>query len=166
MKRISVFIIFLFSTSISFAQHETEHSSHDHDSHAKHNNHLALFVGNTSQHDFEQNAFTIGLDYMYFFPKSEHWGISAFGEIIYAHHTELLFGTPLMYKINNWWMRAGPGIELAKDEHNDIEYYFLGRIGTGYDFHLNKITLSPSVDFDGMRKHPAVILGLNIGFGF
>lgn len=161
-KQIYLFISFIQVSIIAFAQHDTHHD----ESHG-HNNHLALFVGNTSQHSFDENSFTVGLDYMYFFPKSEHWGISTFGEIIMAEHTEWLFGLPAVYKTNKgFWLRAGPGIELAKDHQNNVGYYFLARVGAGYDFHLQKIVLSPSLDFDGLRKHPAIVLGLNIGFGF
>ena len=155
-------ILFFFSVS-AFAQHD----NHQDDSHSSHNNHLALFIGNTSQKSFETNSFTIGMDYMYFFPKSEHWGISAFGEIIMGDHTEWLFGLPVVYKFKKgFWMRSGPGIELAKDHENNVDYYALLRVGGGYDFHLKKIVLSPSLDFDGLRKHPALVFGLNIGFGF
>ncbi len=160
-----VVLIMLLATA-SFAQENDSHNTHGNDSHS-HNNHLALFIGNTSQKSFDTNSFTLGLDYMYFFPKSEHWGISAFGEIIMGDHTEWLFGLPVVYKFNKgFWLRSGPGLELAKDNENKVEYHAILRVGGGYDFQLKRIILSPSIDLDGWRKHPALVLGLNIGFGF
>lgn len=160
-----LFLLLFCSTLAKVAS--TQHEDHHNDVHHSHHNHLAVFIGNTFQIEHSSNAFTVGLDYMYFFPKSEHWGISAFGETIMADHTEWLLGIPAIYKFKKgFWLRGGPGIELAKDHHNDIEYYFLMRLGGGYDFHLKKLTLSPSIDFDGLRKHPALVFGLNVGFGF
>lgn len=158
--------VLMVISATSFSQEHETHDTHEDHSHG-HNNHLALFVGNTSQETFESNAFTVGLDYMYFFPKSEHWGVSAFAEIIMAHHTEFLFGFPVVYKFNKgFWLRSGFGFELARDKENNVEHYALLRIGGGYDFHLKKLVLSPSIDFDGLRKHPAMVIGLNIGFGW
>lgn len=158
-------ICFLLITSISRAQHHEHAENHDHNSHA-HQHHLALFFGDTSRDSFDENSFTLGIDYMYFFPNS-HWGISVFGEMIYADHKEFLFGFPVVYKFDSgFWMRTGIGIEFAKDEENKVEQHPLGRIGCGYDFHVKKLVLSPSIDFDGIRKHPALVIGLNVGFGF
>lgn len=165
IRYIGVFVLLVLCTG-AFAEEKNSHGSTDDHSHG-HNNHLALFIGNTSTQSFETNSFTLGLDYMYFFPKSEHWGISAFAEIIMAHHTEFLFGFPVVYKFNKgFWLRSGFGFELARDDQNKIESYALVRLGGGYDFELKNIVLSPSLDFDGLRKHPAIVLGLNIGFGF
>ena len=93
MKQVSILSILLLYTTITFAQHDTHHD----DSHDTHNNHLALFVGNTSQHEFEQNSCSIGADYTYFFPKSKHWGISVFGEYIKKEHPEWVFGVPEIF---------------------------------------------------------------------
>lgn len=164
---VSLIVLIVLGTT-SFAQEHDLHDIHGNESHG-HNNHLALFIGNTSQHSFETNSFTLGLDYMYFFPKSEHWGISVFGEIIMGEHTEWLFGLPVVYKFNNhFWLRSGFGIELVREEHDHktIITKPLFRLGAGYDIQLKKITLSPSLDIDIIRKHPALVAGINIGYGF
>lgn len=158
-------ICLIFVATVSRAQHHDNSEKSHHESHA-HQHHMALFFGNTSHDSFNENSFTLGLDYMYFFPNS-HWGISVFGELIFAEHNEFLFGFPVVYKFDSgFWMRTGIGIEFAKDEDNHVEHHPLGRIGCGYDFHINKLVLTPSIDFDGIRKHPALVFGLNVGFGF
>lgn len=155
-----IFIMFTYSFDVSALPVSSHNKAH------KHNNHLALLVGNTSQKKYSSNKLTFGMDYTYFFQNSEHWGISAFGEMILGQQTEWLLGLPVVYKLNNFWLRSGPGIELAKDQGNKIDYYFLLRFGGGYDFHFKKFTLTPTIDFDGIRKHPALVIGFNIGYGF
>ncbi len=106
---------------------------------------------------------------MYFFSKSKHWGISVFGEAIFAEHTEWLIGVPVVYRANDKvWLRAGIGMELVRNAAEELEIHKdpLVRVGGGYDFHMGKLTLSPSLDIDIVRKHAALVAGLNIGFGF
>ena len=59
-------------------------------------------------------------------------------------------------------------MELVRDESHNLEIHRdpLVRLGAGYDFHLKRIVLSPSIDVDVVRKHAALVAGLNIGFGF
>lgn len=159
-------IIFVLHSGFLLAQHgEINDHSSEH-SHA-HNNHFAVFSGVTSQLDHKENSYTLGLDYMYFFPKYEHWGISAFGEAIFTKKINWVFGTPVVYKANKHvWLRFGPGFEILKDKDNHSHFEMLLRIGGGYDFHVGNITLSPSLDIDIVREHAALVVGLNIGFGF
>ena len=83
---------------------------------------------------------------------------------------EYLFGLPVLYYMSsNWWLRAAPGIEIVTEEENEntkSHVEFLSRIGSGYEFHFGQFSLTPSVNYDFVRNHDALVFGLNLGLGF
>lgn len=142
--------------------------------HIIYHNHVALFLGNTTFFQKSESHFSIGVDYVYRPNVETPWAFSLFGEAIFAEHTEYLIGLPVFYSFHNiWWIRAGPGIEIIQEEeHHATEVEtktkveFLFRFGMGYPFHFGSFTLTPSIDFDLVRNNDAIVLGLNIGYGF
>ena len=83
---------------------------------------------------------------------------------------------------------GGPGIVLAKhagheggvpgedihaeeaDHAEDAEESwhkdFLFRIGAGYDFHYDKVSITPTLDVDYIGGDIAVVVGVGLGIGF
>src|SRR5690606_41942393 len=65
---------------------------------------------------------------------------------------------------------AAPLVVFSEEHHSEgheikKESSFAFRIGAGYDFHVGKLSLGPTVDFD-FGKTEALNYGLSIGFGF
>jgi len=169
-----LFILVLLTISITAQSSENIASHEENSKHILHHNHVALFLGGTTFYKNSESHFSIGLDYL-FRPNNENpWAYSIMAEVIFAEHTEYVIALPVYhYIIGEWWLRAGPGIEILQEEehHGDevkseIHIEFLFRIGTGYAFHLGDIVLSPSVDFDFARNNDALVWGLNIGYSF
>jgi hypothetical protein len=154
---------------------------HGHGSHASHRHHLAALIAATSNLDHHHTNFTLGGDYQY--RLASRWAVGGFGEVIFAEHTEYLFGIPLyFFPTERLWLRTGPGVEFVTEsleEHEEhsafssggqapttTETKFLFRFGVGYNFELGGLTLTPSLDLDLVRNARAVVWGLNIGKGF
>jgi len=149
--------------------HESSHSEHRH--------HLAALVGATSNLDKKHTDFTLGGDYHY--RLASRWAVGGFGEAVFAEHTEYLFGVPLyFFPSSSFWLRAGPGVEFAKESeeshsrsssgegHVTSETKFLFRFGAGYNFEVGGLTITPSLDFDLVRSANALVWGVGIGKGF
>ena len=60
--------------------------------------------------------------------------------------------------------KAGNGTHSDESLSHTTE--FVLRIGGGYAFDLNTLSLVPSIDFDVARKHTALVIGLNVEYGF
>lgn len=166
---LSLVIVLIIGTKhSSYAQEHTNQTHHDTKGH--HYNHIAFFAGATTQYNKGDHYLSLGLDYMRFFKKNERWGISFFVEGVDGDHFQWVFGTPVVFKLLPYlWLRTGPGIELVKEKQNDkvvIDAEFILRFGIGYDIHLSKFTISPSVDIDYIRYHPSLVWGINFGYGF
>ena len=43
---------------------------------------------------------------------------------------------------------------------------FLIRIGATYDFHINRVSISPTLQFDYIDSHIALVYGLGFGISF
>ena len=116
----------------------------------------------------------MGVDYLYRPNNENPWAYSIMVEAVFAEHTEYVIALPIYhYIMGEWWLRAGPGIEIIQQEEhhgNEVEtkahIEFLFRIGTGYSFHVGNIVWSPSVDIDLVRNNDALVWGLNIGYSF
>lgn len=95
-----------------------------------------------------------------------------YSEVIFAHHTEWVFGAVLFYGLTeHTWIRTGPGIENLQEEneHNgetESKTEFLYRIGAGYSIHIGKYFLDPSVDLDFLRSSTTLVWGVNFGLSF
>lgn len=163
----TIVLIFLCASVNNAQAKDHADSSHADDGHHVHKNHVAMFVGNTSQKRYKLNTFTLGLDYMHFFKHSDHFGVSVCTELLFGENPGWLICTPLVYKMNDQaWLRSGFGLELITGHDDEVHKMPLFRIGGGYDFHVGSLTLSPSMDLDLVREHVAMVVGLNIGFGY
>jgi len=137
-------------------------------------NHFALFSGVTSQLEKKGNDFSLGIDYVRVLSESGLWAGSIFTEAIFAEHTEWLFGVVIFRRLGNaFWVRTGPGIEIIQEESHDSHDHqtkskveFLYRIGCGYPFHTDLLTITPSIDLDLVRSATALVWGINIGKSF
>ena len=168
-------VILVLVTIIINAQSSENIDSHNENSkHILHHNHAAIFLGGTTFFKKGESHFSVGLDYIYRPNVEEPWAFSIFGEAIFSEHIEYLVGLPVYYSFNNiWWLRAGPGIEIIQEEehHGDevgtiTEIEFLFRFGVGVPFHLGNFGITPSIDFDLVRNHDAIVWGINFGYGF
>jgi hypothetical protein len=179
-KNILFVLISSFMSTISvFAQSEitdeVQSEEHSADAHLD-KNHLAVFVGGTSQVEKKGTHFSLGLDYLRGLTESRQWAAGGFAEVIFTKHPEWLFGALLFYQpAGTFWIRTGPGIEFLTHEETDPECNcvyttshteILYRIGVGYSFHTKNLTFAPSVDIDFVRSTTAVVWGLNIGKSF
>ena len=169
----SLFNTYLYAqTNPSDKEQTDEHSAVIH--HQK--NHLALFVGGTSQVEKKGTHFSLGLDYLRVLGESRQWAAGGFTEVIFTKHPEWLFGLLLYHRLGEtFWIRTGPGIEILKHEETDPECgcvqttshtEFLFRVGIGYSFYTKSLIIAPSVDVDFVRSTTAVVWGLNFGYSF
>lgn len=169
-----LFILVLLTISITAQSSENIDSHRQNVQHIAYHNHVAIFFGSTTFFRKGESYFSVGLDYVHQPNVEKPWAFSIFGEAIFAEHTEYLIGFPVYYGFNNiWWLRAGPGIEIIQEEehHGDVvetktEFEFLFRFGAGVPFHFGRYTITPSVDFDLVRNHDAIVWGINFGYGF
>ena len=170
------FLLILFLLTISTTAQSSENiDSHEENSeHKLHHNHVAFFLGGTTFYKNNQSYFSMGVDYLYRPNNENPWAYSIMAEAVFAEHTEFVMAIPLYhYIMGEWWLRAGPGMEIIQEEehHGDdvkskTHIEFLFRIGTGYSFYLGNLVLSPSVDFDFVRNNDALVWGVNIGYSF
>lgn len=167
-------LIALFATCNLYSQVVNDHTSIEHEAHF-HYNHFAVFAGASSLFEREETHFTFGADYIRYFSPECDFAVGIYSEAIFAHHTEWVFGSVLIYApTKNLRIRSGPGIELIQEEvHSDCdcnstktEVEFLIRIGTLYDFHLGRFSISPSLDIDFLRSTTTLVWGVNFGMGF
>ena len=184
-------VLMLFFSSITFAQHEDTEQAEMHDSgSAKHGthfhpNHVAVFIGATTELEEDKDThFTLGVDYTRRFTESGRLGIGVFGEVIFAEHTEFLVGIPFyVYPMKNFWLRAGPGLEIHEEEKKshsasqsasemaeggkrETKTEFLIRTGLGYGFEVAGFQIGPNVGVDFLRNKTSLVWGVNIIKGF
>lgn len=169
---LTVMCIMLHNTSL-YAQHHDEHAkqvSHDH--HSKH--HVAIFNGATTVSSHEITAYTIGVDYEY--RISNLLGMGVIGELINTESNEFVTGISVIaHPIKGLKFVAAPLIVYCvphqTDEHHvdthhiEREANLFFRIGAGYDFHLGKFSVGPSINYD-FGKAQAISYGISLGIGF
>lgn len=172
MNKLIFFITTLitFSTSGVYSQLDPhhEHDKEHHDDHQKHHNHLALFVGATTNFDHETTGFSIGVDYEYRL-KAMHnlLGIGFIGEYVSSGSGEIIAGIPLfIHAAEKLKFMVAPIIVSAEDLHtHENETSFGVRLGAGSNFHVGKISMGPVINLD-LGKTTALVYGVAIGFGF
>jgi hypothetical protein len=196
MKRANILIALIVGTALAAFAESSENGDHkvadDHHGESHHHaNHVALFMGLTSNLDKEHTDFTLGADYEQ--RISDKWGAGLIGELVFAEHRENILGVQVFHHIDSFKIFGGPGIALAKiaehgeDEHAEDDGHgkanavveahaedaeeswhkeFLFRLGAGYDFHYNKLSITPTVSADYIDRGIAVIYGVGVGFGF
>jgi hypothetical protein len=161
-------------------------AEHHRDTHHMHYNHVAAFVGGTTLNKGGTH-FTLGGDYVRYLPHHPRLGIGAFGEAIFAEHTEWAIGALLVYRVvEQLGIRVGPGLEILQEEavehptsksasaaaplaehETRTKAEFLFRIGVGYDLELGGVSITPTIDFDIIRgSSDAFVWGINVGTGF
>lgn len=168
LSKIIALILFLFisNKAIKAQDHGHEDSHHS-------NNHLAVFLGSTYSTDAEHSSFTVGLDYEYRLPILHNkLGIGIFGEVILEeHHNAYAFGIPVFFHpIGGLKLFAAPALEAAKyaegTEEEKWHSHFGVRVGVAYDFHVGKISISPTFAYDYINEHGFIITGVSFGIGF
>ena len=175
--------LWLALTSLSLAPEvvlasETGESGND-GHHDWHPNHIAMFLGGVTPVSSDNSTvFAIGIAYeRRFSPLLGIEGLVDFG--IGDHKRTALFaagptfrpftllagsrGRDLLAPLK---LGIGPGFEIV-DKKGKTSVHFLVGVGTGYDIHLGKFTLTPTVyvDFIG-ETETNVTYGLYMGWGF
>lgn len=170
-KILRIILYFFFLGGFIFHANSQTHSSNQKEKvTAHHLNHMALFIGQTTQYNKGNHYLSFGLDYMRFYKRNENWGASGFIEGINGEHFQWVFGVGLVHKpFKRFVLKIGPGIELVKQKRNDkveIIGKMLIRLGVSYEFHIKRFTVAPIVSIDYIRNHPSLVYGINFGFGF
>lgn len=140
---------------------------------AAHHSHVAVFGGATTNLTADHTDPTLGIEYEY---KPAAWhgkaGVGAFAELTFAEHTEKILGGGLVFHpMEGLRIFTGGGVMVA--EHEDpvtnqleTETKALLRLGGGWDFHLGRLTLGPTVYYDVAKGHRALVYGVAVGTGF
>jgi hypothetical protein len=154
-----------------------------------HMHHIGLFLGGTSSLDYGTAHFTAGLDYEFKFGTKPVFGLGLLGEGIFSTLNEYIVGLPVFihpWKGLKFWVAPcieipektkSPIIEYPPDKvrHNEIlttnneeseGNHFLLRIGTGYDIHIGKMVLTPTLCYDKILDNTFLVYGLTFGIGF
>ena len=138
-----------------------------------HPNHVAAFVGATSElRENKKTYFTLGADYVRHFGSSGQFGVGGFAEVIFHDPTEWLFGAAgYFFPTRALWLQAASGVEFYQDGHGgdepaETKVSFLLRFGAGYSIELPGFTLTPVALLDLVRDTEALVWGVGIGKGF
>ncbi|WP_299393845.1 hypothetical protein [uncultured Gelidibacter sp.] len=168
MKNLILLLLSLFLGNLgSSAQQTVVQTNSDHHSHAG-THHLAVLNGATTNFTHKSTAYTVGLDYEY--RISEVIGLGLLAELILGDANEVLVGIPVfVHPYKGLKLIASPLVAFTAAHNSNghehkkaTDLYF--RIGTGYDFHVNKLSFGPLVNFD-VGKTTALNYGLSFGFG-
>ena len=164
-KTITILAALFFALSAGSLYAEEEAGAHD--DHAEHKNHIGLFLGATTHLGAHSSTvFTAGLDYERRIVPIFGAGILLDFPMDFAHSEyPVIAAIPLsLHPFAGLKITVAPGIEYA---HNTVE--FLIRGGLGYDIHVGKYTVTPTVSYDYIvSAHPtsALVYGIAIGRGF
>lgn len=122
--------------------------------------HFSVLTGGTNIIDEDLTAFTFGVDYEYRLNRLLGVGVvleHAFGEI----DATTILGVTDVHIWKGLVMQFGAGIEFI-----DEKEYFVGRIGTLYEFEFEGgFTFSPQVHYDISHKN-SLVFGTAIGLAF
>lgn len=157
--------------------HGSAHDAHSDAAHAFHSNHAALFLGATVG---TEGLFpSLGVEYE---RRLGMFGVTAFGEFTAATTPFLILGAGVvLHPFGQLRLMALAGAEIslgAAETTEDVTHRVqvqaegsgaaapLARLGAAYDFHLGKISLSPSFFVDYAHEHFTTVGGLGIGMGF
>jgi hypothetical protein len=146
---------------LCLANENGESHGGDHDGgqgHGAHHHHAAIFGGATI-HDSHFYP-TVGLDYEFLFAPP--FGAVAVGEVVFADHTEQIYGLGLAYHPIAPLKIAAIPAYLTADGHSE----FLMRGNLEYGIHAGPVTVAPSVSVDYVAEEVLFVAGLAIGAGF
>jgi hypothetical protein len=128
-------------------------------------NHAALFLGVTQ--GLESGAktyFSLGVDEEY--RLDEMWGVGGLAELVFATgYTQTIIGVPVFAHFGDAKVLAAPAYEFYTLA-GESKAYFLFRIGGGYDFHANSISITPGVNLDFVNGKTLLVAGVSFGIGF
>jgi len=126
-----------------------------------HNNHAALFVGVTNSSHGDDA--TLGGEYERRLPFMHGmFGVGGFGEMIFADHKAYLAGAGLI--IHPWKdLKANLSFGVERTEGHTES---LMRVGVAYDFHYQKMSISPTYNYDTVDGHSTNVIGVALGMGF
>lgn len=126
--------------------------------HGFHPNHVAVFGGTTAHHSHFYPS--VGLDYERYFNPS--FGAVALAELVFADHTEQIYGLGLAWHpIPAVKIAAIPAWETA-DGHSE----FLARGTLEYGIHAGPISIAPSLSADYVAEEILYVMGVAVGTGF
>ena len=159
----------------------SEDEAAEHEEHAFHRHHVAVFVGATTavpKHGGEEVVETesegggssgesgsvteasVGLDYEY--RLSRVWGVGFFFDYVGGVARASVAGPSLyLHPVGGLKLLVAPGFERHEGENE-----FLVRLGLGYGFDIGRWALTPGVSVDFVDGDQAYIYGLYIGRGF
>lgn len=150
-KRTKLLLSFLF-VSLILVTNDANASSD-----AKH--HLGLFVGSTSNFSAHHTSFSLGSDYEY--RISNLLGVGLLGEMVFAEHKEtLVFGSLFVHPIEGLKIVFGNGLAFVEDKS-----HYVFRLGTGYDFHVGSLSVTPTINFDFGDGNSFAVYGITFAIG-
>lgn len=132
------------------------HEIHGEGHHYRHR--VELFLGN-SHHDGE-NGFTVGLTYAYRLHKM--LGIGGLVEGVAGDFEEWVFAAPVfIYPYRGLRFVGAPGLS---HEHGENEFLF--RTGVGYEFEIDRWSITPEFNVDFVDGNQTFVFGVSFGLGF
>lgn len=157
LQRILFFTIFFCLSVASYGQeHENEH----HDSEAVHTgSHISAFVGVTV--DYHDNfGYKLGLEYEY--RLNRRWGLASSIDFVGADFEIIaLSAGGVLYPFNNIPFAAALAVG-GKYKNEEWHGYVRGLLA--YDFHLGKVSLSPTIIHDFFPESKDITsFGLQVG---
>lgn len=128
-------------------------------------NHVALFVGNTQSDGY--TLATVGVDYER--KLNDQFGVGVFAESLSdSSHSAVIVGIPFFYHptfLEHSKLIAAVAVEeLTVAEKTKQKS--LVRVGGGYDFYIQAISISPTLFLDFVGGKTATVYGVAIGAGF
>ena len=125
-----------------------------------HANNVSAFLGVTGE-GRRQRAGTLGLEYVR--RQGEHWAIAPAIEHKFGELNFTVVTLSVDYRLDNWAVFAGPGIEWAQHEHGDrsaTESEFLFRTGITYEFEADELIVAPHAIVDFVADEKVVVFGV------
>lgn len=127
----------------------------DHSAGKRH--HVSVILGNTQLVEEGHDGFTFGMDYEYLL--NDRLGIGFVAEHAFDDlDVTAAFAVADVHITHSWVVQLGPGVEI---EHG--EAYYVGRLGTYYEFEVSEFTVAPQVAYDLSEIEDSVVYGLLIG---
>ncbi|MGM0531014.1 MAG: hypothetical protein ACQER7_06650 [Bacteroidota bacterium] len=169
--KILIVVFFCFISSYTHAQHAKEEHGNETEHSQFHTHHIALFNGVASNFTHHSTHYSLGIDYEYRF--SQFIGTGLIGEYVAVEKGEFLGGIPVFIHFTKGLKLTFAPLLINNEEHTGDNHHtetnrvtnFAFRMGAGYSFHLGKVSLGPSVNFD-MGDSNSLIYGLSVGIGF
>ena len=155
--QLSLLFAFLFCAPIHLYAEDGDKDDPYKKGHSAHhsNTHLAVFIGavNGSGH----TDLSLGSDFEY--RIIDKVGIGAIADAVFSDHAHLLAaGGVFIHPVGGVKLVAAPG---AGFEEGHSAFVF--RTGLSYDFHVNSLSFSPTLNVDFSEGHTTQVFGFAIG---